>query len=126
MRAVELLAVYLHLPHQGTDLGVSLLDQMDKLSNHACALRKMGCELAVLICKMSADSGVAGSLGVLGGGGAQVVLQACNAGSISSAASFQRLNFLGVGMGVVLLLCGVLQSPCRFCFCSFLRLSCLS
>ena len=120
MLAVQQLAVYLHLPHQGADLGVSLLDQMDKLSNHACALRKMGCELAVLICKMSAGSGVAGSLGVGGGSGAQVVLQACNAGSISSAASFQPLNFLGVCMGAVLLPCSMLQESCGFCFCSCL------
>ncbi len=122
MLAVQQLAVYLHLPDQGVDLGVSLLDQMDKLSNHACALCNMGCELPVLICKMSAGSGVTGSLGVPGGGGAQVVLQACNAGSISSAASFQVLDFLGVGMGVFLLFGSVLQSPCRFCFCSLLRL----
>ncbi|EXU79470.1 hypothetical protein AX13_05000 [Comamonas aquatica DA1877] len=118
-------AVCLHLPHQSVDLGVTLLDQVDKLSNHACALCSVGCELLVLICEISAGSGVTGNLGVLGGGGAQVVLQACNAGSISSAASFQPLDFLGVCMGVVLLRCGVLQSPCRFGFCSCLRLLCL-
>ena len=101
-------------------MGVALLDHSDKFCNHACALCKMGCELLVLICKISAGSGVACSLGVLGGGGAEVVLQACNAGSISSAASFQQLDFLGVCMGVILLPCGVPQESCRFGFCSCL------
>jgi len=103
-------------------LNVSPFDQSAKLSNHFCAFCSKGSESLVLICEISAGSCVAGSLGMLGGGGAQVVLQACNAGSISSAASFQPLDFLGVCMGVVLLRCGVLQSPCRFGFCSLLRL----
>lgn len=51
-------------------MGVALLDQIDKLSNHARALCKVGCELLVLICKISAGSCVACSLGVLGGCGA--------------------------------------------------------
>lgn len=101
--------INLHLPLQGVDLCVALLDQIDKLSSHFRAFCKTGCELLVLICEMAAGSGVTGSLGVLGGSGAQVVLQACNAGSISSAARFQRLYGLGVGMGVVLLRSGVLQ-----------------
>jgi len=79
----------------------------------------------VSICEISAGNGVTGKLGVAGGGNADAVLQACNAGSISSAPSLQGCQFLGVVMGVFLLFCGVLQSPCRFAFCSFLRLLCL-
>lgn len=119
------LAVRCNLAAQQRYLGISPCDQVAKLSNHARALYSKGCESLVLICEISAGSGVTGSLGMLGGGGAQVVLQACNAGSISSAASFQPLDFLGVCMGVVLLRCGVLQSPCRFDFCSLLHLLCL-
>ncbi|WP_230957856.1 hypothetical protein, partial [Comamonas testosteroni] len=60
-----------------------------------------------------------------GSGAPDVVLQACNAGSISSAASLQGGEFLRVVMGVFLLSCGVLQSPCGFDFHSSLRLLCL-
>ncbi|BDB69145.1 hypothetical protein Cthiooxydans_15570 [Comamonas thiooxydans] len=77
----------LHLPFQGGDLGVSAFDQSDKLPNHARAFASKGCESLVLICEISAGSGVTGKLGVAGGCAADVVLQACNAGSISSAAS---------------------------------------
>ncbi|WP_155293313.1 hypothetical protein [Comamonas testosteroni] len=124
MRSQQL-PVHLHLTHQGVDLGVSAFDQSDKLANHARAFASKGCESLVLICEISAGSGVTGKLGVTGGGGSDVVLQACNAGSISSAASLQGCELLRVVMGVFLLSCGVLQSPCGFDFHSSLRLLCL-
>lgn len=114
--------VYLYLPFQGGDLGISALDQADKLSNHARAFASKGCESLVLICEISAGSGVTGKLGVTGGGGADVVLQACNAGSISSAASLQTGHFLRVVMGVFLLGSTVRYHGFRFLFCSYLRL----
>ncbi|WP_415794955.1 hypothetical protein [Comamonas aquatilis] len=114
--------VHLHLPHQGVELGVSAFDQSDKLTNHARAFASKSGESLVLICKISAGSGVTGKLGVAGDGGADAVLQACNASSISSAARLQSGQFLRVVMGVFLLSCGVLQSPCGFNFCSSLCL----
>ncbi|WP_162989573.1 hypothetical protein [Comamonas sp. lk] len=119
------LPIHLHLPHQGVELGVSAFDQPDKLANHARAFASKGGESLVLICEISAGSGVTGKLGIAGGGGADAVLQACNAGSISSAARLQSRQFLRVVMGVFLLSCGVLQSPCGFHFCSSLCLLCL-
>lgn len=117
--------VYLHLPFQGGDLGVSALDQSDKLANHARAFASKGGESLMPICEISAGSGVTGKLGAPGGGGADVVLQACNAGSISSAASFQGGELLRVVMGVVLLRGRVVNHGNRFLFCSCLRLLCL-
>ena len=119
---LQQLPVHLHLSYQGADLSVSAFDQSDKLANHACAFASKGGESLVLICEISAGSGVTGKLGVASGGAADIVLQACNAGSISSARSFQRSELLGVFMGVFLLSCGVLQSPCGFGFHSSLRL----
>ena len=119
------LPVHLHLPHQGVNLGVSALDQSDKLANHARAFASKGCESLVLICEISAGSGITGKLGVTGCGTADVVLQACNAGSISSAASLQSCHFLRVFMGVVLLRGRVVNHGSRFLFCSCLRLFCL-
>ena len=115
----------MHLPFQGTELGVSALDQCDKLANHARAFASKGGESLVLICEISAGSGVTGKLGVAGGSGADVVLQACNAGSISSAASFQSCELLRVIMGVFLLGSAVGDHGSRFLFCSCLRLLCL-
>ncbi|MEN2388060.1 hypothetical protein [Comamonas sp. A7-5] len=77
----------LHLPFKGVDLGVSEFDQSDKLANHARAFASKGGESLVPICEISAGSGVTGKLGVAGCSAPDVVLQACNAGSISSAAS---------------------------------------
>ena len=73
------------------------------------------------ICEISAGSGVTCSLGAAGGGGAEVALQACNANSVSMAASFQLRQFLRVAMVVFLLSGGVLQQRTRFVFCSSLR-----
>ena len=101
---------------------VSSFDQSDKLTNHARAFCSKGCDSLVLICEISAGSGVTGKLGVTGGGTADVVLQACNAGSISSAASLQGRQFLGVVMGVVLLGSAVFDDCVCFLFCSCLRL----
>ena len=116
------LPVHLHLPHQGVNLGVSALDQSDKLANHARAFASKGCESLVLICETSAGSGVTGKLGVAGRGAADVVLQACNAGSVSSAASLQRGKLLRVVMGIYLLGGPVIKHGSRFDFCSCLRL----
>lgn len=79
----------------------------------------------MLICKISAGSGITGSPGLAGGSAPDVVLQACNADSISSAANFQSGQFLHVVMGVALLIGGVLQQRTRFVFCSCLRFLCL-
>jgi hypothetical protein len=116
------LPIDLHLPFQGVDLGVSAFDQSDKLANHARAFASKGGESLVLICEISAGSGVTGKLGVAGGRAPDVVLQACNTSSISSADSLQAGHFLRVVMRVFLLSCGVLQSPCGFDFHSSLRL----
>ncbi len=118
MQSLDQRPVYLHLPFQGVDLGVSALDQSDKLANHSRASRSKGSESLVLICEISAGSGVTGKLGVAGGGTADVVLQACNTGSISSAASLQAGHFLRVVMGVFLLGATVLKHGGRFGFCS--------
>lgn len=83
---VKQLAVHSDLAAQQIYLRVSSFDQPDKLSNHACAFASKGCESLVLICETSAGSGVTGSLDVLGCCSAQLLLQACNAGSVSSAA----------------------------------------
>ncbi|WP_172415243.1 hypothetical protein [Comamonas thiooxydans] len=80
-------AVCGNLPAQQPYLGVSLFDQAAKLANHARAFCSKGCESLVLICEISAGSGVTGKLCVAGCRTADVVLQACNAGSISSATS---------------------------------------
>ena len=112
------LPVHLHLPLQGVDLGVSALDQSDKLANHARAVASKGSESLVLICEISAGSGVTGKLGVTGGGGTDAVLQACNTGSISSAASLQFCQCLCVVMGVVLLGSAVPEYFNCFLFCS--------
>jgi hypothetical protein len=66
-----------------------LPDQACKACNHCSALSSQGSESLVLICEISAGSGVTGKLCAAGGGGADGELQACNTGSISSAASFQ-------------------------------------
>ncbi|MCT9812404.1 hypothetical protein N0K08_17310 [Acidovorax sp. Be4] len=84
-------------------MSVSTLDQVDKLSNHSRALCNTGCESFVLICEISRGSGVTGKLGVAGGGSADVVLQACNAASISGTGSLKIAKRLGKVMGVVLL-----------------------
>jgi hypothetical protein len=76
----------------------------------------------VSICEISAGSGVTCSLDVAGGGGTYVALQACNANSVSSAASLKSLELLRVVMDVFLLSCGVLQQRARFVFCSSFRL----
>ena len=106
-------------------LGVSLCDQSVSLANQSCAFCRQGCESLMLICEISAGSGVTGKLGAPGGAGADVVLQACNAGSISSAASFQGGELLRVVIGVVLLRGCVVKNDSRFLFCSFLRFLCL-
>ncbi|MDH1472955.1 hypothetical protein N5F13_00470 [Comamonas thiooxydans] len=103
-------------------MGISTFDQSDKLANHARAFASKGCESLVLICEISAGSGVTGKLGAPGGGTADVVLQACNAGSISSAASLQGGELLRVVMGVFLLGSAMLHHGLRFLFCSFLHL----
>ncbi|RDI10967.1 hypothetical protein DFO48_105483 [Comamonas sp. AG1104] len=110
------------LSAQQAHLGVSLLDQATKLSNQARAFCSKGRESLVLICEISAGSGVIGKLGVAGGGPPDVVLQACNAGSISNAASLQAGHFLRVVMGVFLLSCTVRDHGFRFLFDSCLRL----
>lgn len=122
---VKQLAVHSDLAAQQIYLRVSSFDQPDKLSNHACAFASKGCESLVLICETSAGSGVTGSLDVLGCCSAQLLLQACNAGSVSSAASFQPLDFLGVGMGVFLSVSRMVEQGSRLDFCSLLRLLCL-
>ena len=122
MQPFDQFPIYLHLPLQGVDLGVSALDQSDKLANHSSASRSKGCESLVLICEISAGSGVTGKLGVAGGCAPDVVLQACNAGSISSAASLQAGHFLRVVMGVFLLSSAVLNHGFGFLLGSCLRL----
>ncbi|KGG90844.1 hypothetical protein P245_15460 [Comamonas thiooxydans] len=114
--------VDLHLTFQGVDLSIPALDQSDKLANHARALCSEGRESLVLICEISAGSGVTGKLGVAGCSAPDVVLQACNAGSISSAPSLQAGHFLRVVMGVFLLGGTVLEHGNRLLFSSCLRL----
>lgn len=121
---LEQCSVDRNLATQHTHLGVSLFDQAAKVSNQARALCSKGCESLVLICKTSAGSGVTGKLGVTGGRAPDVVLQACNAGSISSAPSLQAGHFLRVVMGVLLLGSAMLHHGRRFVFCSYLRLFC--
>ena len=110
------------LPLQQPYFGISLLDQAASFDNQACAFACQGCELFVSICEISAGSGITCSLGVSGGGGAEVALQACNANSISSAAGLQGLELLRVVMGVFLLGSAVLNYGLRFLFCICLRL----
>ncbi|KWT64779.1 hypothetical protein APV28_5014 [Comamonas testosteroni] len=100
---LEQISVGRDLAMQQVHLGISALDQFDKLANHACAFCNEGCESLVLICEISAGNGVTGKLGVAGSRSADVVLQACNADSISSAPSLQAGHFLRVVMGVFLL-----------------------
>ncbi|WP_057093038.1 hypothetical protein KV708_19680 [Comamonas thiooxydans] len=102
-------------------MGVSALDQSDKLANHARASRSKGSESLVLICEISAGSGITGKLGVAGCCAPDVVLQACNAGSVSSAASLQTGQFLRVVMGVFLLSSAMLGHGHRFLFGICLR-----
>lgn len=52
---LQQLPVQVHLPFQGTELGVSALDQCDKLANHARAFASKGCESLVLICANASD-----------------------------------------------------------------------
>ena len=122
---LQQLPVQLHLPFQSTELGVSALDQCDKLANHARAFASKGCESLVLICEISAGSGVTCNLGVAGRSAPDVVLQACNADSISSAASLQSGQLLRVVMGIVLLCGSVIHHSFSFLFCSCLRFLCL-
>ena len=110
-----------NLATQQIYLRVSLFDQVAKLSNQARAFRSKSCESLVLICEISAGSGVTGKLGVAGRGAADVVLQPCNADSVSSAASLQRGKLLRVVMGVFLLGGPVIKHSSRFNFCSSLR-----
>ena len=118
MNLLKQLAVCSNLPPQQPYLGVSAIDQSDKLVNHARAFASKGGESLVPICEISAGSGVTGKLGVAGGGGTDAVLQACNADSISSATSFQSGQFLRVVMGVVLLGRAMPKHGRRFLFCS--------
>ena len=118
---LEQLTVHGNLAAQQLYLGVSPFDQTAKFTNQLCALCSKGCESLVLICEISAGSGVTGKLGVAGGRAANVVLQACNAGSVSSAASLQRGKLLRVVMGVFLLGGPVIKHSSRFNFCSSLR-----
>ena len=60
------------LPLQQPYFGISLLDQAASFDNQACAFACQGCELFVSICEISAGSGITCSLGVSGGGGAEV------------------------------------------------------
>ncbi|WP_187427986.1 hypothetical protein [Comamonas sp. Z3] len=114
--------VHEQLHIQGVDLCVSALDHSDKLANHARASCSKGSESLVLICEISAGSGVTGKLGVAGSRAADVVLQACNTGSISSAASLQAGHFLRVVMGVFLLGSAVLNYGLCFLLEGCLRL----
>ena len=118
---LEQIAVDSNLATQQLYLGVSLCDQAASLANQSCALCSKGCESLVLICEISAGSGVTGKLGVAGRGAADVVLQPCNADSVSSAASLQRGKLLRVVMGVFLLGGPVIKHSSRFNFCSSLR-----
>ncbi len=47
-------------------LGVSLFDQVAKVSNQTCTVCSKGKESLVLICEISAGSGVTSKLGVAG------------------------------------------------------------
>lgn len=85
-----------HLLLEQIYLGVSPLDKAHKLSNHARALCKMGSESLVVICEISCGSSVGCSLGVTGCCSAELLLQACNVSSITSAASFELSDFLRV------------------------------
>lgn len=122
MQRIQQLPVKQQLTFKRIYLRVSLLDQVDKSVSHCRALCSKGAEVLVSICKIGAGSGIACSLGVGGGGGADVVLQAADAVSVSSAGSFQSGNFLCVGMGVFLLLASVPQQRTGFFFYSCLRL----
>ncbi|UNV93091.1 MULTISPECIES: hypothetical protein [Comamonas] len=58
---------YLQQPACAADLLVHLaFDQAAKLSDQTCAFCSKGCESLVLICEISAGSGVTGKLGVAG------------------------------------------------------------
>ncbi len=122
LRLVSQPSVDPDLPRKQPYFCIPLVDQACKPCNHCSALSSQGCESLELICEISAGSGVTGKLGVAGRGGADGVLQACNAGSVSSAASFQQRQFLRVVMGVVLLIAGMLQQRTRFVLCGSLRL----
>lgn len=125
MNLLKQLTVHGNLTTQQFYLGISPFDQTAKLANHLCALCNKGCESLVLICEISAGSGVTGSLGIAGCGTTDVVLQPGNTGSINSAASFQFCQFLRVVMGVLLLGSAVLNNGICFLFCSCLRFLCL-
>ena len=125
LQLLEQRVVDRNLSSQQLYFNIPLLDQACKPCNHCSALSSQGSELLVSICEISAGSGVTGKLCVAGGGSADGVLQACNAGSVSSAASFQFCHFLRVVMGVVLLVVGMLQQRARFVFRGRLRLLCL-
>ncbi|WP_162989559.1 hypothetical protein [Comamonas sp. lk] len=114
--------IHFNLSGQCIYLGVSPFDQASKRANHARAFASKGCESLVLICEISTGSCVTCSLGVAGGGCADIVLQACNAGSISSAPSLKPSHFLRVVMGVSLLGSSVCDHGICFLFCSCLRL----
>gem|GEM_PF-1956513 len=122
LRLVSQPSVDSDLPRKQSYFCVPLPDQPCKSCNHRSALSSQGRELLVSICKISAGSGVTCSLGAAGGGSADGELQACNTGSISSAASFQFCHFLRVVMGVVLLIAGMLQQRACFVFRGHLRL----
>lgn len=105
-----------NLPLKHFHLRVSEFDQANKFPNHSRAFSSKGCESLVLICEISRGSGVTGKLGVAGGRSADVVLQACNAASISSEGSLQALQVLSVVMGVFLLGASVLEQCAGFLF----------
>ncbi len=110
------------LPRKQPYFCIPLPDQACKACNHCSALSSQGSESLVLICQISAGSGVTCSLGAAGGGSADGVLQARNTGSVSSTASLQLRQFLRVVMGVFLLIAGMLQQRACFVFRGCLRL----
>lgn len=111
----------LHLIFEQCHFGVALLDQANSSSNNARASCSQPCELLVSIAKTSAGSEVTCSLGVLGGGGSETVLQPCNTASISGAARFQLLNGLRVFIYIALCISCMLQQSGCIIFNSFLR-----
>jgi hypothetical protein len=97
-------------------LNVTFLDQVSKLTNQFCAFASKGCESPVLICEISAGSDVTGKLGVVGRGAPDIVLQACNADSISNATSLHSSHILRVFMDFFLLNSPMLEHGVRSIF----------
>ena len=98
----------LHLPAQQHHFGVAPCKSASESCNHFSPSNKMGVEGCVSICKIAAGSGAGLGLRAIGGGSALgVAAQPLSAIKISAALGSARGLRRGVGIGVVLRLCGV-------------------